>query len=975
MRYLLLRTILTLLLVCLADHASSQDPPTKHYTIEDGLPGNTVYEAYRDSKGFLWFATDKGIARYDGISFERFSTHDGLPDNSIFFFQEDLYGRLWLATYNGQLCYFKDDTFHTAANTPFLRLPFKTPFIQFISLQEDSSVTICFEERFKFLNISKNKCTVHTLDTGISRLSDGKILHVKKKADKGFDITLNDRVISVDKNTKIVRVHERFTERRIECLVGQNKIYYYSNKSIFSEQKEVVYRFKHHFYTDYTLSRVYSDGTNLFFAGHNGLVVNDSLYILKGEKVSSITQDDLGNYYISTLGNGIYVLSAHFFSTAVIKKAYRNNVVFTCLKKNKIFFATTDNELFTLDGHKPERVLEYGRYDRKHIGAFAEPGILLDDDLRYYVFFLGNMLVANNVSANRPLIQVRYDTSRAPKPGIKYVASNKRYIYLGSRKGIQRYDRTTRPDTGKVFEFITNPDGERIFGMASNVDGSIWYTSATNTYKITHDHAVLQPQFRDITLRSIMFFDSCMIGNTQQDELLICSNVNGKVHVDTIPYSDCVWNKIYKINNYTALISSNNIYWLLTLYPDKATKKYTLAPIEDPFIPLHAETICAGPDNCYFFKNGDITYIETRDLLVKQKPPKLFFRYLRTRKHIYPFAKEIVIPYRRSKNITISFKTLSPGSRSVHYQYSISRDSFDNWRDLTGELNLADPGAGTYIVKIRACTASSEYSEPMTFTLVIRKPWWATWWALTLLIVACTCTIYIFMRIRVTNALLKKEQQHHSEMRFLRSEYKALNALMNPHFIFNTLNNVQALVNRNDKLAANEYLRVFADLVRQNMQNVAQEMIPLEKEMDLVSNYLRLEKLRFEDDLTYSIYIEDDIDLSDIMIPPLLIQPLVENSIKHGIYPMRSHNGIILISLFERNEILTIEVKDNGVGMNNIQHKNRSGHASSALENIRKRIADLALIQNRRIELTISDERDDNGRSLWTIVTVTMPIA
>jgi LytS/YehU family sensor histidine kinase len=101
----------------------------------------------------------------------------------------------------------------------------------------------------------------------------------------------------------------------------------------------------------------------------------------------------------------------------------------------------------------------------------------------------------------------------------------------------------------------------------------------------------------------------------------------------------------------------------------------------------------------------------------------------------------------------------------------------------------------------------------------------------------------------------------------------------------------RGLVNRNDKRAANEYLRVFADLVRQNMHNVSKELIPLQKEMDLVSNYLKLEKLRFKEMLNYVINVQEDLDLSDIMIPPLLVQPLVENSIKHGILPLESVEG------------------------------------------------------------------------------------
>jgi LytS/YehU family sensor histidine kinase len=234
--------------------------------------------------------------------------------------------------------------------------------------------------------------------------------------------------------------------------------------------------------------------------------------------------------------------------------------------------------------------------------------------------------------------------------------------------------------------------------------------------------------------------------------------------------------------------------------------------------------------------------------------------------------------------------------------------------------------------------------------------------------------IIVFFRYRIVHAIHKKEKEHQKEIRFMKSEFKALNALMNPHFIFNTLNNVQSLFNANDKVAANEYLRIFSDLIRQNMHNISKELIPLQKEIDLVTNYLLLEKLRFEDRLSYSINISNDLDLSDIMMPPLLIQPLVENSIKHGILPMQG-NGAIEINIYEKLGILYIEVKDTGAGLSqSVNHKNNH-YESYGLENIKKRIAQLGIIQNKEIKFGISETVNTIGLKGWTTVTISMPLS
>jgi sensor histidine kinase YesM len=206
----------------------------------------------------------------------------------------------------------------------------------------------------------------------------------------------------------------------------------------------------------------------------------------------------------------------------------------------------------------------------------------------------------------------------------------------------------------------------------------------------------------------------------------------------------------------------------------------------------------------------------------------------------------------------------------------------------------------------------------------------------------------------------------------MKSEYKSLNALMNPHFIFNTLNNVQGLVNRDDKLAANEYIRVFADLIRQNMHNISKELIPLQHEINLVANYLSLEKLRFKEHLNYTIDIEGDLDLSEILVPPLLVQPLVENSIKHGIYPLESGDGQIRIHIFEHNDVLVIEVMDNGIGLQAAKEGRQPSHESFGLENIRKRISQLSVILNKQILFDIREKK--RGEVSWTVVTISIPI-
>jgi hypothetical protein len=421
------------------------------------------------------------------------------------------------------------------------------------------------------------------------------------------------------------------------------------------------------------------------------------------------------------------------------------------------------------------------------------------------------------------------------------------------------------------------------------------------------------------------------------------------------------------------LAGTNNSYRIITLQPSGSHPVYSVVTIENAVVPLNAASICGDSKNCYFFKDGSIYIFDLKSLLTKAPPPGIYFDHIKTLNGVYAASKSLTISYKESKNITISTEIVSAGGKRVFYEYSISKRGTENWQPMEGGvLNLVNPGYGAYKVSVRARTSSSNFCEPVSLKLTIATPWWATWWAVSLSFLLLVSSLVLLLRYRVHVLLRKKEKEHDTRIRFMKSEYKALNALMNPHFIFNTINNLQTLFNSDDKRRANKYLKIFSDLVRQNMQNVSKDVISLRKEIDLVTNYLLLEKLRFEK-LNYTISIDEHLDLADIMIPPLLIQPLVENSIKHGILPLNSPDGHLYINVKETGGKVQIEIRDNGVGLQKINTDSTGVHQSFGLSNIRERIRQLSAILGKDLLFDIREEKDDvTGKNRWTIVTVTL---
>ena len=981
MNRLLLRALFIILLSLAAVPAICQQFPMLHYTVEDGLPSNMVYQVYRDNKGFLWFGTDKGVARYNGIKFEVFTTFNGLPDNEIFFFREDQYGRLWLGTLNGELCYYKDDTFHTAANTPFLRLPFKSSHLRSVTPQKDSSINVVYDNPSVFLNIHHGRCQVIDITKLVNNEGYGRVIFREKITSNRYRVTLANTALIVDTNAEI---KQRFNIDTFDVTEGdrvgnfrsytscQNQDYLYNTRYIYTPDMHVVKKMPADFHKHNFVNLFFITPRDTFYTTSNGLYINDTLHLLKDMNVSSVTSDKQGNFWITTLSYGVHVLRRDFYSTKLFKNAYEGKVRFSYAQKGHLFYTNTVNNLYTLEHDQVSCLFNYANFKQRKYNIPLEPGYYIDSNYTYYNFYNHDFIVMDNVFSRK--IKAKY----CPVfDGFKSLLLVKDQMYVKRKGEILRFWnlKDDRENSLKSNLIAGSARDERIFGFAKDQDNNVWYSTVGGLYKVSDSISVLQSQFKKTSFKYFEFLGKRLIGYTHDNQLLICTNVDSKIIVDSVLNENCIWDKFYKLDDLHMLISTNNYYRLLTIDGLNNSRNFKVSIIQNPFVPLQAESICMDNANCYFFANGQVTSVDVKSQLEEPQPPELFFTILRSGTQSCTIHDEVIIPFAESRNMSVSFATLAIGGNKVTYQYSVSKNDKDNWIEVNGEeISLINSGYGSYTIKIRAKTLSSDYCKPVEFTLRIMRPFWATWWFITFVICMTTAIFVIISRQRLSRALSKKDKEHELQVRFMKSEYKALNALMNPHFIFNTLNNVQGLINRNDKLAANEYLRVIADLIRQNMHNISKELIPLQKEIDLITNYLLLEKLRFKEKLNYSIIIEKGLDLTDIMVPPLLIQPLIENSIKHGILPLQSSEGAIYMNIYERKGILYIEVRDNGVGLAQAKQKANTSHESFGLENIRKRIEQLSIIQNKEITFNFSERKNTQGKLQWTIVTISMPI-
>jgi len=223
-----------------------------------------------------------------------------------------------------------------------------------------------------------------------------------------------------------------------------------------------------------------------------------------------------------------------------------------------------------------------------------------------------------------------------------------------------------------------------------------------------------------------------------------------------------------------------------------------------------------------------------------------------------------------------------------------------------------------------------------------------------------------------------KAKRRISEMNRKISEIQQANLRqqMNPHFIFNTLNSIQYYMYQHDKLATNNYLTKFSNLIRKVLENSQHTYVPLNDELSALTLYLELENIRFKDKFDYEINVDDEIDTLMYKVPTMLIQPYVENSVCHGLIPMKT-KGKVKIDIKLKNDYLLCTIEDNGIGRDAARERNtkrESNHNSLGTRIAATRLELVNALYGSNLKTTYTDLKDAEGKAAGTLVEIHIPL-
>jgi sensor histidine kinase YesM len=301
------------------------------------------------------------------------------------------------------------------------------------------------------------------------------------------------------------------------------------------------------------------------------------------------------------------------------------------------------------------------------------------------------------------------------------------------------------------------------------------------------------------------------------------------------------------------------------------------------------------------------------------------------------------------------------------FKYKLDKGEWKSTENLV--LNISLTG-GKHTIEISASSDNIVWSE--STLLQINKEEKLSEKNIFYLVITISCILVIMITgfIWISRVKIKSKKLLEQEQQVNLLKHQAMNSLLSPHFIFNSLTSIQNYINTNNGLKASEYLAKFSRLIRMIIEKASQSEISLHDELSRLTYYLELEKERFKNKFDYKIIIDDDINTHQIIIPNMIIQPHVENSIIHGILPKHEHGKLIISFKRVTNRNFFITIDDNGIGLIKSRSQKKAGHKSIGTSTIKSILDINSILSGKKQIVSMIDKSTIDSNQCGTIITI-----
>ncbi len=925
-----------------------------HFNDKDVIPSSFVYKTFEDSKGYLWFLTDKSITRYDGRKAKMFGPEDGYNEGGAYQILQDKKGVIWIVTTNFKLYYFKDEQFNELKYNKFISwlcidkndtkwIATRTnACISFIREDYTVSKPVFIIDEFDrvnlFLTLSNFNYLI-SLPGGIFHYQKGKIRKLSSSD------TYNDFLIS-----RIFHLKNRIyitNEQGIHEFIGNKLVLRYPpvNSDIFD--------------------LVEDDNGFIWVATPRGLLKLSrqrekfklDLKLLTGYSVLSISYMHDKSLWVSTAKDGVFILNDR--ATHYTSSAYFSNEPIFLAKKDltRMYFFTENINYYELYNNKllskKLPVADYKQpFQVKNALSVSNTGVVLfttkelfikDGKVGFFDAKKGKHASFYAGGDESLLIDEQLNLKRRDTIVInKDEWQNINRTYLG--KNILTESACPILLINDTFFYSTNKGLLKVFKNKGKLYGALIRIKGIISGAVYHNQKIY------VSTKSNGIY---RINKGIMDNI---STVNGLV------------------SNYcTRIYIHGDFLWACTNKGVSRVNMETLAirnfTERDYLLNEQVNDLEIFHDTVYVATNLGVTMFPA-NTSAPNNQPAIYLEKLLLNNSIEIAVNSLIETDYLNNNFTLEL--VSPGYRSGksnRFRLIITtNDVTDTLHYDNSSIQLLALMPGTYNIRADVMNIDGVWStKPVLLDLLIHPPFWKTIWFISLIIIIVCSVVGYVLWLSVKR---QKEMQEYRR-KITESELKSLRLYMNPHFLFNSLTSLQSFILTVKTGEANHFITKFSKLIRAVMNYSVKGELLLKEEIQLLKDYLELESVRFGTGFTYQVACQEGIDIENTSIPSLIIQPFVENAIKHGVTGV-AEQCYIKVWFEMRGKELYCIVADNGKGRNSKQNKETT-HISSGIKFTRERIT--LLLHNKHEQvITMTDTDPGNPLMPGTTVEIHVPV-
>lgn len=953
----------------------SQTPSFRHYSVNDGLPSSEIYHVFQDKKGYVWVSTDCGVSKFDGYSFKTYSTSQGLPDNCVFQVIEDHKERKWLRSFSGRLSYIEQGEVHVLDCYESVKKWLKRGVIRNIHVDLGDTLWLSGTSTNGILKIAPPYRNEDALIEKVS-CEDFFIKEHGNTFLSGYEMTTQPinrwaRITVLGKNGKKVVVplsYFKFGQgRNAYCSQIDNGKYFIG----WDKQVAMINLSGEYIVRDMDkqviCTNVSSDKRLWVSQYHGGVDIFsvDSLakgrpiqHYLDGKSVSWILEDNEKGLWFATLDDGLYYFRSEDFKHYDFQQQFQIDKVNCLVKTENTVYAGLANGKLAAIGKKA--ITEIPLSIGKPPGSIQS--LFLSDSSTLMVGTPGGFYVVD-LPSRKPLrfwCMLSRSMARSLDGG----------VWLGSSNEVFKvYPRREHPIAEQVNLM------ERITSVYEDNSGKLWIGTISSLFLYENKKLLKFNEIGDVKVADI---------NSSKDGTIYIATIGRGVFqikdkvVTSITQRDGMSSdlcrSLYLEDDKTIWVGTNAGVSKIVLSDQKLQKYSIVKYTRETGLCSNDVYQVTGEKNKTIWlatNNGIDRFIASTDPDVLTPP-----LHLSSVK-----ASGVELPLQlhydlnpESNTIEIGFTGITfRGQENVIYKYKMVGvdKSWSYTTHRTVRYPQLDPG--TYKLQVFAVNPSYKtLSGPLSVDITIHPQFYKTWWFNTTLLLGLPSLLGFSIVRGVRRSRIRERQQRELKQKIAETELKALKAQMKPHFIFNTLNAIQYFIIKNDTESAERYLNTFARLLRNVLENSDLTVIPLLSEVNTMKHYLELEKLRYKERLQYSIEVDPNIP-SNVMIPPMLVQPYLENAIVHGIAPVEK-GGKVTLNFKEQKGYIVVTIEDNGVGLNNSARNKVGSHKSMGMKITKDRLEILNIFyKDKNVEVVMTDLSNEHNDLTGTRIELYIP--